>query len=175
MAEFSSDQALFFMKEALSQSLRAWKKGEVPVGAVLVSGTGKILSSAHNSSISLDDPTAHAEILALRHAGRAAGNYRLTDTWMFVTLEPCIMCAGALVWARVKGVVFGARDPRSGAFGSVLDINRVSGLNHRIQVSRGLLEDECSRILRDFFQRRRQAKNVRNASRGTLPKHCINT
>ena len=143
------------MKRAIMQALRAWKNGEVPVGAVLVSKKGDIISEAHNCPISMDDPTAHAEILALRRAAARLGNYRLPDTWMFTTLEPCVMCAGALVWARVEGVVFGARDPRSGALGSVLDINKVPGLNHRIQVREGILQEECSRILRDFFKRRR--------------------
>jgi len=155
MTDFSENRAEFFMKRAIMQALRAWKNGEVPVGAVLVSKKGDIISEAHNCPISMDDPTAHAEILALRRAAARLGNYRLPDTWMFTTLEPCVMCAGALVWARVEGVVFGARDPRSGALGSVLDINEVAGLNHRIQVREGILEEECSRIMRDFFKRRR--------------------
>ena len=101
------------------------------------------------------DPTAHAEINALRKAAKKTGNYRLTGTTMIVTLEPCLMCAGALVWARVKRVVFGAPDPKSGAFGSVLDINGVPGLNHRIEVIGGIMEKECGDILREFFRKRR--------------------
>ncbi len=157
MFEFSDNKAEFFMKQAILQAIRAWKKGEVPVGAVVVSGAGQILASAHNCPISLDDPTAHAEILALRLAAGKVGNYRLTDSWLISTLEPCVMCAGAMVWARVKGVVFGARDPVSGAFGSVMDINEVPGLNHRIEVTEGVLAAECSQLLKDFFKRRRQS------------------
>ncbi len=155
MAEFQVKHAEHFMKEALGQALRAYKKGEVPVGAVLVSNNGEIISSAHNCPISMDDPTAHAEILALRKAAQRTGNYRLPGTWLFATLEPCIMCAGALVWSRVRGVIFGARDSKSGAFGSVLNINDVPGLNHRLEIMEGILADECSGILKDFFRRRR--------------------
>ena len=148
------------MRQALLQAVRAWKKGEVPVGALVVSETGQILSSAHNSPVSLDDPTAHAEILAIRKAGLKTGNYRLTGAWMFVTLEPCIMCAGALVWARLKGVIYGAGDPKTGALGSVTDINEMPGINHRLLVDGGILEEECSRLLKDFFRRKRENKKA---------------
>ncbi len=144
-----------FMEMAMDEAQNAQGQGEVPVGAVLISEDWELLSKAHNCPISAMDPTAHAEINALRKAAKKTGNYRLTGTTMIVTLEPCIMCAGALVWARVKRVVFGATDPKSGALGSVLDINGVPGLNHRIEVVGGIMEKECGDILRDFFRKRR--------------------
>lgn len=155
MAELPFENPEFFMRLAILQAIRAWKQGEVPIGAIIVSEKGEILASAHNSPISLDDPTAHAEILALRKAAARTGNYRLNGTWMFVTLEPCVMCAGALVWARVKGVFFGARDPKAGAFGSLMNINHVPGLNHRVKVRDGILAEECVALLRKFFRKRR--------------------
>jgi len=139
----------------MDEAQKAQGQGEVPVGAVLISKDWGVISRAHNCPIGAMDPTAHAEINALRKAAKKTGNYRLTGTTMIVTLEPCIMCAGALVWARVKGVVFGAPDPKSGAFGSVLDINGVPGLNHRIEVTGGIMEKECGDILREFFRKRR--------------------
>ena len=156
MAELPFENAEFFMRQAIWQAVRAWKQGEVPIGALIVSQNGQILASAHNSPIALDDPTAHAEVLVLRKAAGELGNYRLNGTWMFVTLEPCVMCAGAMVWARVKGVVFGARDPKAGAFGSVMDINQIPGLNHRIEVAEGVLTEECAALLRKFFRKRRR-------------------
>ncbi len=156
MCGFHDEQLDNFMKQAILEAIRGWKKGEVPVGAVVVSSSGQILSSAHNCPISMDDPTAHAEILAIRKAGVKVGNYRLNNAWLFVTLEPCVMCAGAMVWARLKGVVFGVRDPKSGAFGSVLDINQLPGLNHRMDVKEGVLASECSQLLGDFFRKRRK-------------------
>ncbi len=144
------------MEMAIDEAQKAQGQGEVPVGAVLISKDWEVISRAHNCPIGAMDPTAHAEINALRKAAKKTGNYRLTGTTMIVTLEPCIMCAGALVWARVNGVVFGAPDPKSGAFGSVLDINAVPGLNHRIEVTGGIMERECGDILRDFFKKRRR-------------------
>ncbi len=155
MAEFSKDDILSFMELALKEAHVAEALGEVPVGAVLVSLDGQILSKGHNRPISTSDPTAHAEIIALRDAATLRGNYRLTDTVMFVTLEPCIMCAGAMVWARVKKVYFGAWDKKAGAFGSVININDVPGLNHRIESEGGILEGECAQILKEFFRKRR--------------------
>ncbi len=158
MAELPFENAEFFMRQAIGQAVRAWKQGEVPIGALIVSRHGQILASAHNSPIALDDPTAHAEVLALRKAAGELGNYRLNGTWMFVTLEPCIMCAGAMVWARVEGVVFGAGDPNAGAFGSVMNINQIPGLNHRIEVMEGMLAEECAALLRGFFRKRRRPR-----------------
>ena len=158
MIEFPLENAESFMRLAIQQAIRALRRGEVPIGALVVSVHGEILAAAHNSPIALDDPTAHAEILALRKAAHRIGNYRLNNTWMFVTLEPCIMCAGAMVWARVEGVVFGARDPRAGAFGSTMDINGVPGLNHRMEVKEGILAGECAQLLTKFFRKRRRRR-----------------
>ena len=143
------------MRRAILQAKLAEARGEVPVGAVVVSGNGRIISEAFNSPIGLCDPTAHAEILAIRKAASEVDNYRLTGATIYVTLEPCPMCAGALVWARVARLIFGARDPKAGAFGSVMDMACVSTLNHRIQVYSGLLADECAGLLQEFFKKRR--------------------
>jgi len=150
---FKDDMDL--MRRAILQARLAEARGEVPVGAVMVSGDGMIISEAFNSPIALCDPTAHAEILAIRKAASTVDNYRLTGTTIYVTLEPCPMCAGALVWARVDRLIFGARDPKAGAFGSVMDMASVSSLNHRIQVYSGLLADECAGLLQGFFRERR--------------------
>ena len=143
-----------YMQLALVQAERARAAGEVPVGAVLVSGES-VLASAHNRPIGACDPTAHAEIEALRAAGRVLDAYRLTDTTLYVTLEPCLMCAGALVHARVRRVVFGAFDPQAGAAGSRVDAFRLDWFNHRVDVFGGVLADRCGELLRDFFEARR--------------------
>ena len=143
------------MREALREAEAAARKGEVPVGAILVSEEGDLLARAHNQPISLCDPTAHAEILALREGAKRLGNYRLLGTTLYVTLEPCPMCAGALVYARVKRLVFGARDAKSGACGSIYNIVNDERLNHRLEVVSGLLEEEAAKLLRDFFKIRR--------------------
>ncbi len=152
---FPKDKIHSFMELAIEEAREAEKEGEVPVGAVLVTEEGEILSKAHNCPISTSDPTGHAEIVAIRRAAKKILNYRLTNTALFVTLEPCIMCAGALVWTRVKYLFFGAKDPKSGAFGSVIDINNISNLNHRILVASGIMEETCGRLLKDFFLKRR--------------------
>jgi tRNA(adenine34) deaminase len=143
-----------FMRLALERAATARSSGEVPVGAVLVSGEHVIASGA-NHPIASHDPTAHAEIEALRSGGRALGSYRLTDTTLYVTLEPCPMCAMAIVHARVRRLVFGAWDPRAGAAGSVTDIFALPGLNHRVDVFGGVLMEECASLLKDFFGERR--------------------
>lgn len=143
-----------FMRLALEQANKARAAGEVPVGAVLVSGDRMIAAGA-NRPIESHDPTAHAEIEALRCAGRALGSYRLTNTTLYVTLEPCPMCAMAIVHARVGRLVFGAWDPRAGAAGSITDIFALPGLNHRVDVFGGVLMEECGSLLRDFFAERR--------------------
>lgn len=143
-----------FMRLALEQASRARAEGEVPVGAVLVGGDSVVATGA-NRPIASNDPTAHAEIEALRSAGRALGSYRLTDTTLYVTLEPCPMCAMAIVHARVRRLVFGAWDPRAGAAGSVTDIFALAGLNHRVDVFGGVLMEECGSLLREFFAQRR--------------------
>jgi tRNA(adenine34) deaminase len=151
-AEGGADAA--FMRAALAQARAAAGRGEVPVGAVLVQGAA-ILAAAGNHPIASHDPTAHAEIAVLRAAGVALGSYRLTDTTLYVTLEPCPMCASAIVHARVRRLVFGAWDPRAGAAGSVLDLFRLPGLNHRVDVFGGVLMDECGALLERFFTARR--------------------
>ncbi len=143
-----------FMQRALELSTGAQAQGEVPVGAVLVLGE-QIIADGSNRPIASNDPTAHAEIEALRAGGQVLGSYRLTDTTLYVTLEPCAMCASAIVHARVRRLVFGAWDPRAGAAGSIVDVFALPGLNHRVDVFGGVLADECSRRLRQFFAERR--------------------
>ncbi len=144
----------FFMHEALQEASRAALAGEVPVGAVLVRD-GAILGRGHNLRETTGDPTDHAEIVALRQAAARAGGWRLEGATLYVTLEPCPMCAGALVLARVARLVFGARDPKAGACGSLMDIVRDPRLNHRLEVTEGVLEAQCAEILRAFFRRLR--------------------
>ena len=143
-----------YMRAALAQAAAAQAAGEVPVGAVLVRGA-HILASGANAPIASHDPTAHAEIAALRAGGRALGSYRLTDTTLYVTLEPCVMCASAIVHARVRRLVFGAWDPRAGAAGSIANVIALPGLNHRVDVFGGVLMEECARLLQEFFAQRR--------------------
>jgi tRNA(adenine34) deaminase len=144
-----------WMQHALALAERAEAEGEVPVGAVLVKD-GEMIGEGWNRPIGSSDPSAHAEIQALRDGGRRVGNYRLPYTTLYVTLEPCPMCAGALVHARVSRVVFGAYDPKSGAAGSVFNLLPPDGrFNHSMECSGGVLQDECSAMLRDFFVRRR--------------------
>ena len=144
-----------YMALALEQARRARDAGEVPVGAVLIQGE-RVIASGANRPISGCDPTAHAEIEALRAGARALGSYRLLDTVLYVTLEPCLMCAAAIVHARVRRVVFGAWDPRAGAAGSMLDAFALPGLNHRVDVFGGVLQEECAGLLVGFFEARRQ-------------------
>jgi tRNA(adenine34) deaminase len=143
-----------WMREALAQAAAAARDGEVPVGAVLVAGNTAV-AGGRNRPIGAHDPSAHAEIDCLRAAGRAMGNYRLTGTTLYVTLEPCLMCVGAIVHARVTRVVFGAHDPKSGAVTSVCRGFELPGLNHRVTAEGGVLEAECAALLRAFFRARR--------------------
>ena len=145
----------FFMREALSLARAAECLGEVPVGAVVV-WNGEILGRGFNSPIGESDPTAHAEIAALRDAARNLGNYRLPGCELFVTLEPCAMCAGAILHARIARVVYGARDPKTGVHGSVVDLFGVERLNHHTTITGGILADECSAVLSAFFAERRR-------------------
>jgi len=142
------------MRAALEQAALASDAGEVPVGAVVVL-EGEIVGRGHNCPVSGHDPTAHAEVLALRDAAAVTGNYRLVDCELFVTLEPCLMCVGALLNARVRRLVFGAYDEKAGAAGSVLDFTADRRLNHRLEVTGGLLADDCGRLLEQFFAERR--------------------
>lgn len=144
------------MREALNQAGIAASSGETPVGAVIVDAKSKtVLARAHNECAGANDPAAHAEILALRRAGSILENYRMPDTVMVVTLEPCIMCLGAMIQARISGLVFGARDPKAGAVISRLDISELHWLNHRFWFVDRVLESECLEILQDFFKDRR--------------------
>src|SRR5688572_28314571 len=143
-----------FMREALALADRAAAAGEVPVGAVVVR-EGAIVGRGFNRPISSSDPTAHAEIVALREAAAAAGNYRLTGCELYVTLEPCAMCVGAMVHARIGRVVFGARDPKTGACGSIVDLSAIAHWNHHGVFEGGLLAEECGAVLRAFFADRR--------------------
>lgn len=145
---------VLFMSRALELARSAEAAGEVPVGAVIVKD-GQIVGEGWNRPIGTHDPTAHAEIVALRAAAQNIDSYRLLETTLYVTLEPCAMCAGAMVHARVRRLVFAARDPRAGAAGSIFNIVRHSALNHAIDVEEGVLADECSALLKGFFQKRR--------------------
>jgi tRNA(adenine34) deaminase len=151
---FMSDSDLSFMSRALELAREAERAGEVPVGAVIVKD-GTIIGEGWNRPISTQDPTAHAEIIALRAAAQTLGTYRLLDTSLYVTLEPCAMCAGAMVHARVKRLIFAAADPRAGAAGSVFNIVQHDALNHRLISESGLMADECRALLRGFFLARR--------------------
>jgi len=143
------------MRIALEQAHQALREGEVPIGAVLIS-EGEVIAQAHNMPISLNDPTAHAEILVLREAALRKNNYRLPNTVLYVTLEPCLMCIGAILQARVATVVFGASDPKAGACGSFYSIPSTPGIMHKIKVVTGVLERECREILQAFFKTKRQ-------------------
>jgi len=143
-----------WMRRALLLAGRAAASGEVPVGALLVDGENCI-AEGWNQPIGLHDPSAHAEVMALRAAGTALGNYRLSGTTLYVTLEPCLMCVGAIVHARVQRLVFGAFDPKSGAVGSLVEGFGLPGLNHRVEVTGGVLADECGEQLKQFFRERR--------------------
>ena len=148
------DQDAHWMRAALALAEEAWRRGEVPVGAVVVAD-GKIVGRGFNAPIERHDPTAHAEIAALRDAAQALGNYRLPDCDLYVTLEPCAMCAGAIIQARIRRLVFGAADPKTGACGSVVDLLGESRLNHQTAVAGGILPDECGALLKRFFAERR--------------------
>ena len=143
-----------FMKQALEQAQLAAVAGEVPVGAVIVRN-GVVLSKAFNKPITNHDPSAHAEMLALRQAALSEENYRLPGTTLYVTLEPCTMCAGAMLHARVDRIVYGAADPKTGAAGSVLDVFSSKQINHQTVIEGGVMGEECGQLLRDFFKERR--------------------
>ena len=143
------------MRWALGEAAKAEAAGEVPVGAIVVSSTGEVLGRGNNQVLRTSDPTAHAEIVALREAGRVLNNYRLLDCTLVCTLEPCAMCAGAILHARVARLVYASRDPKAGACGSVLGVMNHPALNHRVEVMEGVLAAECSTLLSEFFRRRR--------------------
>ncbi len=143
------------MRQALELAAVGRDLGEVPVAALLLSAQGDILARAHNSPLTLHDPTAHAEMLCLRQAAAALGNYRLEGTVLLTTLEPCLMCVGALIHARIAGLVFGARDPKSGAVLSRLNATTLDFVNHRFWIQEGVLAEECGAVLSSFFRERR--------------------
>lgn len=145
------------MRHALLLARRARQAGEVPVGAVVVH-EGRIVGEGWNRPIGMHDPSAHAEMVAMRDAAQRIGNYRLLDTTLYVTLEPCVMCAGAIVHARIKRLVFGAWDPKAGAVSSVYDVIGTPRLNHRVEWQGGVLETPCAETLRAFFRERRAAR-----------------
>jgi tRNA(adenine34) deaminase len=149
-----------FMQLALAEAQRAWDLGEVPVGAVVVKD-GEVISVGHNHPIGKHDPTAHAEIMALRAAAKKLGNYRLPGCELYVTLEPCAMCSGAMMHARLARVVYGASDPKTGVCGSVLNLYEQEKLNHHTMLTGGVLADQCGNLLKDFFAHRREMAKVR--------------
>ncbi|MFN7695757.1 MAG: tRNA adenosine(34) deaminase TadA [Burkholderiales bacterium] len=157
------------MRLALDQAQNAWLSGEVPVGAVILR-QGQVIATGYNRPITTHDPTAHAEIVALRHAATLLGNYRLPECELFVTLEPCAMCAMALMHARFTRIVFAAPDPKTGAAGSVVNLFEQKQLNHHTKIEGGLLAEPAGQMLRDFFaERRAQARERREARRGVIP------
>jgi tRNA(adenine34) deaminase len=156
MVEVSEDQK--WMRVALTEAERAYEEGEVPVGAVVIQ-QGRILGRGHNRIEGLHDPTAHAEMIAISAAAESLGYPRLSEASIYVTIEPCTMCAGAIVLARLKRLVYGAKDPKAGACGSLYDITSDPRLNHRVEVVSGVLEAECSQLLSDFFKKLRSQKS----------------
>ena len=154
MSRAWSQTDMRYMRAALDKAGEALAVGEIPVGAIVVVGD-VIAGTGHNHSIRSCDPTAHAEIVALREAAKAAGNYRISDATVYVTLEPCPMCIGAMLHARIRRLVFGAYDPRAGAAGSVVDLCSDRRFNHRVEVNGGLLAEECGKLLSEFFAARR--------------------
>lgn len=150
----------FWMSAALAEAARAESIGEIPIGACLIDIEGNLLASAGNRTITNSDPTAHAEILTLRAAALKIGNYRLTETVLYTTIEPCAMCAGALVNARIMRLVYGAADERFGAVASVFRLCDSSYLNHRIEIKNGVLAEECRRLMQEFFRRKRSQLKI---------------
>jgi tRNA(adenine34) deaminase len=151
-----SEVDLHWMRHAIELAKRGQAAGEVPVGAVIIKNN-RIIGEGWNQPIGLHDPSAHAEMVALREAGKTLSNYRLLDTTLYVTLEPCVMCAGAIMHARIGRVVYGANDPKAGAAGSVVDIFSNTKLNHHVTVEGGLLSDECGDLLTQFFKSKRNS------------------
>lgn len=162
-----SMQDSIFMRQALDQAHNAWALGEVPVGAVVVKD-GQVIATGFNQPIGTHDPTAHAEIMALRAAASILGNYRLPGCELYVTLEPCAMCSGAMIHARLSRVVFGASDPKTGACGSIVNLFEQNQLNHHTQLTGGVMAEECAVLLKDFFAERRKAVQTAKADASKL-------
>jgi len=152
---FNNEEDERYMRLAIDQAEIARENGDVPVGAVIVH-EGRLIAKAYNQRQQLQDPTAHAEIIALTQAAEAVGNWHLHNCTIYVTLEPCAMCAGALVLARMDRLVYGCDDPKTGACGSLYNIVQDERLNHRVEITGGILQDRCSKVLQDFFQKRRR-------------------
>ncbi|WP_225073415.1 tRNA adenosine(34) deaminase TadA [Desulfuromonas sp. CSMB_57] len=156
-AEQGQDQV--FMAAALEEARAAARRGEVPIGAVVVKD-GEVIGRGHNLRETSNDPTTHAEMIAIREAAARIGHWRLLDTTLYVTLEPCVMCMGAIILARIPRLVFGPRDPRAGAVGSIYDLSRDDRFNHRVAVTEGVLAEECAELLSGFFRQLRQEKKM---------------
>ena len=157
------------MRLALAEAREAEERGEVPAGAVVVSAEGEVIGRGGNCCVTGCDPSAHAEIVAMRRAGEKLGNYRLTGCELFSTLEPCPMCLMAMIHARIRRLIFGAPEPRWGAAGSLINLTQIAGLNHSLEMRGGVLADECGRIMQEFFQRRRGTEvAVTGATRNRL-------
>ena len=148
------EDSTFWMVEALKEARLAEREGEVPIGAIVLRA-GEVIGRGHNAPISRCDPSAHAEIIALREAAESVGNYRLVGTTLYTTIEPCLMCMGALLHARIRRLVFGCADPKGGAAGSLYDLSHDERLNHHVEVTGGVVEEECRVLLQKFFQFRR--------------------
>ena len=161
LEEPSLERDRLFMQAAVDEALLARARGEVPIGAVVVLG-GEIIGRGHNLRETGDDPTAHAEMQAIREAAAAIGHWRLLETTLYVTLEPCVMCMGAMILARIPRLVFACRDPRAGASGSIYDFSQDERFNHRVAVTEGVLGEECSQLLSGFF---RQLRSERKAAK----------
>ncbi|MGQ9921716.1 MAG: tRNA adenosine(34) deaminase TadA [Desulfobacca sp.] len=151
---------LEYMQEALAEAQQAWEAEEVPIGALVVNPAGEIIGRGHNRPIAAQDPTAHAEIIALRQAAAFLGNYRLPGCIMYVTIEPCIMCVGALLQARIKRLVYGAADAKGGAVASLYRLADDPRLNHRLEVLAGVAAVQCRQLLQDFFRRKRRLQHA---------------
>ncbi|WP_036771406.1 tRNA adenosine(34) deaminase TadA [Photorhabdus australis] len=162
MTKIYSDE--YWMQQAMERAIKAWEQGEIPVGAVLVAGN-EIIAEGWNQSIIAHDPSAHAEVIALRKGGEQLQNYRLLNTTLYVTLEPCVMCAGAMIHSRIQRLVYGASDMKTGAAGSLIDILRHPGMNHQIEITGGILAEECSTMLSVFFKQRREQHKALKAAR----------
>ncbi|BCU53166.1 tRNA(adenine34) deaminase [Staphylococcus auricularis] len=156
----------FYMEKAIAEAHKAERIGEVPIGAVIVK-ENVIIARAHNLREYLQDPTAHAEHIAIQRAAEAVGSWRLEDCTLYVTLEPCPMCAGAIVMSRIPRVVFGARDPKGGCAGSIIDLLQQPKFNHRAEVTEGVLETECAQLLTQFFKKIRERKKNRRSAEST--------
>jgi len=154
----SAHTNMWFMKQALKEAVKASSKGETPVGAV-ISWNGRIIARGHNEKEQKNDSTLHAEMTAIKKASKRLGSWRLNECDLYVTLEPCTMCAGAMIQSRIRRLYIGAMDPKAGAAGSVLNVLQVENFNHKVDVVYGLLEKECSQILKDFFRELRKRKS----------------